>query len=399
MNETLLLSTDEAAEMLGVKPETIYTYVSRGRLESIRKPGAVASWFRQEDIERLALSRYARKAVPAPQPPGIETAITDIDGNTYRYRGHEPQTLVRSHTYEQVAELLWTGHIPDERHWPTAGSNPTPLPDLDPEALPLDRLRVAISILAAADHLRFGRPPEALVVTARQLISDMVETLGPLGDVDLSDTLAGCLWTRLSPSSPSSEQLAALDAALIMIADHSVAPTTLAARIAASYGADLYGCVETGLAVLAGAWHGGRALSAESMLESIERVGDAEVVVGELYRTGGIPCLGQPRYIGSDPRTNVILEVVEAAMPDNPASRAFEDVRRITRERALPGPSVELALATLSRAFGFTKGASEAIFAIGRTAGWIAHAMEVYGRPDAGPPDFTYVGAGEGQRS
>lgn len=394
MTDNGLISTDEAAALLGVKTETIYTYVSRGRLEPLRKPGVVASWFRREDVERLAGSRHSRRPDQSTRRATIATAISDIDGKTCRYRGHEPTHLVGSYSFEQVAELLWTGTLPNTARWESDGAGiPISLGVQGAEELlPLGCLRVSISMLAAADHLRFGRPPEALIVTGRHLITNMVATLPELGASPSDSSIAASLWARLSPEPPTPEQLVALDTALIVIADHSVAPSTLAARIAASYGSDLYGCVEAGLAILAGAWHGGRAISAESMLEDIEKVGDAEVVVGELFRLGTIPCLGQPRYTTSDPRTTLIAEAVEVAMPGNATSQAFADVQRITRDRALPQPSVELALAVLARAFGFTKGASEAIFAVGRSAGWVAHAIEVYQGPSAGPPQFTYIG-------
>ena len=397
MADSGLLSTDEAAELLGVKTETIYTYVSRGRLESIRKPGIVASWFRRSDVERLAGARHNRRPNHDSDVSRINTAICEIDGTTYRYRGREPRRLVDHYTFEQVAEFLWTGRLPAEQGWDlTSTVDAAPVGDdqRNGESLPLDRLRVAVSVLATADHLRFGRPRDALVVTGRQLMTDLVAALTRLGPEPEDSSIAAVLWSRLSETESTPVQLAALEKALIVAADHSIAPTTLAARIAASYGADLYGCVETGLAVLAGAWHGGRALSAESMMDDIERVGDAEIVVGELYRQGAIPCLGQPRYQGSDPRTDLIAGFIEDAMPGNPTSQAFEDVRRITKERALPSPSFELALAVLAKAFGFTKGSSEALFAISRTAGWIAHAIEVYRGPTAGPPEYAYVGTG-----
>ena len=130
------------------------------------------------------------------------------------------------------------------------------------------------------------------------------------------------------------------------------------------------------------------------MLDEIRRVGDVEMVVGELYRRGSIPCLGQPRYPGPDPRTACIARLLATALPGHAAVHALTEVQRITRERGLPAPSVELGLAALAHAFEFTKGASEAIFAIGRSAGWIAHGIEAYNLPSPGPPDFNYTGGG-----
>jgi citrate synthase len=261
------------------------------------------------------------------------------------------------------------------------------------ETLPLDRLRLVVAGLAASDHLRLGRPAEAVLITARHLIVDMVESLPLIGVAPTEDSVAARLWSRLSAKPPTDEALAALEAALIVMADHGVSPSALASRIAAAYRADLYGVVQSGLAIMSGAWHGGRALSAEEMLDEIRRVGDVEVVVGDLYRRGAIPCLGQPRYPGSDPRTAIMAEVLESALPGHGAVHALAEVTRLTKERGLPSPSVELAVAAMAHGFEFTKGASEAIFAIGRSAGWIAHGMEAYGLPSPGPPTFNYVGS------
>jgi len=86
----------------------------------------------------------------------------------------------------------------------------------------------------------------------------------------------------------------------------------------------------------------------------------------------------------------MISRIIAVADPSAQALEALNELTQITRERALPAPSFELALAALARAFGLVKGSSEAIFAIGRTAGWIAHAMEVHEQPTAPAPIFTY---------
>lgn len=394
MSPMSLISTHDAAALLGVKTTTIYTYVSRGHLEPIKKSGSVSSWFRRADVERFA-ARRSRRAETAGPPGSTETAICEIDGRSYRYRGRDPGELAVEYSFEQVAEFLWSGVVPVQAHWQPRQSGVSEAVahvGLGADALPLDRLRVAVSALAASDHLRFGRQPAALTVTARQLMADLVESLPLVGRPAATDSIAARLWPRLSACDPSPSHIEGLDQALVIIADHGVPPSTLAARIAAGYQSDLYGVVQAGLSILAGAWHGGRALSAENMLEEIEQVGDVEMVVGELYRKGAIPCLGQPRYSGEDPRTQLIVDLVESAFPGHKGVRAFSDIRRIVDERALPAPSVELGLAVFARAFEFTKGGSEAVFAIGRSAGWIAHALEVHAQPPPPPPEFSYVG-------
>lgn len=384
-----LVTTAEAAELLGVKTATVYTYVSRGHLDSIRKPGDPGSWFDRSDIEQLARAPRKRRIAPATSPGGSDvhrTAITEITGQTYRYRGRDPFALAEAHTFEQVVEFLWTGTLPQRTNWPRSAQVASARSGI----LPLDALRVSIAEKAIEDPLRFGNPISAVKVTGRSLMADLLASLPQVGDAAPEDGFALEFWSRLTPAPPTEATAGALESAMSIVADHGVAPSTLAVRIAAGYRADLYGAIQSGMSIMAGGWYGRRALSAERMLNEIEHVGDAEEVVGGLFRQGGVPCLGQPRYDGNDPRTAVILDLVANATPDAPALLAVREVQRITRERALPAPSVELALAAMCRSFGFVTGASEAVFALARAAGWIAHAIEVYARPISESPVFEY---------
>ncbi len=392
-----LVTTSQAADLLGVKTATVYTYVSRGHLEPVRKPGDPSSWFHRSDIELFARSDRRRRprpnrGLPSGDPTHV-TSITCITKSGYEYRGLDPLELATSRTFEQVAEFLWTGALSDEVSWPRPSEPERHRPGAS--ALPLDLLRVAISELGIRDQLRFGKSPDAIRVTGRTLLVDLMAALPLVGDTPQSPGFVDQFWPRLASGAPQSETKAALQSAMIIIADHGVAPSTLAVRIAAGYRADLYGAIQSGMSIMAGGWYGRRALSAERMLDDVDRVGDAEQVVGDLFRQGGIPCLGQPRYAGPDPRTEMILDLTASATPDAPALRAVRDVQRITAERALPAPSVELALAAMCRAFGLISGASEAVFALGRAAGWIAHAIEIYDRPIANPPVFEFTPADE----
>jgi citrate synthase len=387
-----LVTTSQAADLLGVKTSTVYTYVSRGHLEPIRRPGDPGSWFNRFDVEQLASSNRRRRPQPRGEPSNETTHLTSITSITdrgYQYRGLDPLELATSRTFEEVAEFLWTGALPGEVSWPGPSEGELDHPDVG--SLPLDRLRVAISELGIRDQLRFGKTPEAIRVTGRTVLVDLMAALPPVGGAPETPGFVDQLWPRLASGAPQRNTTAALESAMIIIADHGVAPSTLAVRIAAGYRADLYGAIQSGMAIMAGGWYGRRALSAERMLDDVDRVGDAEQVVGDLFRQGGIPCLGQPRYAGPDPRTEMILDLTASAAPDAPALRAVRDIQRITADRALPSPSVELALAAMCRAFDLITGASEAVFALGRTAGWIAHAIETYDRPIASPPVFEYT--------
>jgi citrate synthase len=184
-----------------------------------------------------------------------------------------------------------------------------------------------------------------------------------------------------------------LNVAMVLLADHELAASTLAARVAASMRADPYAVVATGLGAMGGALHGGAALGAELMLASAESPDEVPRVVGDLLRRGErLPGFGHFVYKDGDPRANLLLQVVEAYAADSPrlavASAVLADVRR----RSLPEPNIEFALAVLAAVAGMVRGAGEAIFAVSRTVGWVAHALEEYDRNIPIRPRGVYVG-------
>lgn len=391
-----LVTAQVAADLLGVKVATVYTYVSRGMLAPHRLPRQRGSRFSRADVEQLRV-RTAKRTTRGPKE--ITTAVTVIADGSFWYRGVDPVALARRASYERVAEFLWTGELPESTDWRTLDgvtADALGLTKLMAMAVsPLDQLRVASAALAVIDDLRFGTAVDSVVVAARMLISTSVCLL-PERSVTVDGSVSARLWSRLCSRPPSEADLRVLDTALVLLADHSVAPSTLAARVAASYRADPHGSVEAGLAILAGGWHGRRAISAESMLKDIVEGMPAATAVGRRYREGGVPALGQPRYPDGDPRFSALIDVLEAAGGHEQVLRAAHDVADLAQQRALPPPSVEFGLAAVSRAFDFVGGASEAIFAVARMAGWIAHAIEEYANPIPASPRFRYVGEAPG---
>ena len=108
------LTAAEAARRLGVKPATLYAYVSRGVLSRVRAPDGRTSLFGAEEVEQLA--RRGRPRRPAGVADiTVESAITEITGDSLRFRGLDATRLAVSRTFEEVAELLWTGEFPSER--------------------------------------------------------------------------------------------------------------------------------------------------------------------------------------------------------------------------------------------------------------------------------------------
>jgi citrate synthase len=455
---TEFLTAAEAARRLGVKPATLYAYVSRGVLRRDHAADGRSSLFDSDEVERLARRGRPRR------PAGIaditvESAITEIVGDRLRYRGIDVIRLATSRTFEEVAELLWTGEFPaapasrgtQTRH--RRGAQAHPGADADAYAgrsarapasapwratpaalaagraaqaalpagtLPLERFQVIVPAMAATDPLRLQLDPAAVIAAGRSIIAGLVECLPPAAapapapapaaasalapgatpaaasasDYPISDyPIADRLWSRLCDRRASPALRRALSAALVLLADHELAVSTLAARAAASVRADPYAVVATGMGAMSGALHGGASLGAEAMLASAADPDDVPRVVGELLRRGEkVPGFGHFIYKGGDPRGVLLFDLVRRAAPDSRPLAVAEAVLAEVRRKSLPEPNSDFAIATLARVAGMIRGSGEAIFAVARTAGWIAHALEAYAGPGPLRPRAVYTG-------
>ncbi|AZP20877.1 helix-turn-helix domain-containing protein [Streptomyces aquilus] len=396
------LSTKEAAELLGVKPETVYAYVSRGQLSSRRVPGGRGSTFDAKEVETLA-RRNKRESGGSSGSGGelsVRTRITLIDADRYYFRGVDATELAARHSYEEIAEWLWTGRM---RPGTTFSAPDTSVAaarravDALPEhASPTDRLRVAAIAAAAADPLRFDLSEDAVLGTARILIPTLVAALPPvrIGYRD-EGSLAERLWARLSPRAADEASLRVLDTALGLLVDHDLAASTLAVRVAASARAHAYAAVSAGLGVLEGPLHGAASGLAHRLLNDVLEQGDAGPVIADELRAGRrIPGLGHRLYRGEDPRARALFALLEEIPRAEPALLAARDVVATTARHTPLHANVDLALAVLTASSGMPATAGETIFAVARTAGWIAHALEEYDeRPLRMRPSGLYVGA------
>jgi len=407
------LTAAEAARRLGVKPATLYAYVSRGVLSRVRAPDGRTSLFGAEEVEQLA--RRGRPRRPAGVADiTVESAITEITGDSLRFRGLDATRLAVSRTFEEVAELLWTGEFPSRREsgqeaWrarPAAlAAGRAAQAALPAGTLPLERLQVIVPAMAATDPLRLQLDRPAVIAAGRNIIAGMVDCLP--GDLTsaAAEPVAGRLWSRLCAGNgrgngpgngqrrPAPGLMRALSAALVLLADHELAASTLAARAAASVRADPYAVVGTGLGAMSGALHGGASLGAEMLMAAASGPEDVPRVVAELLRRGEkVPGFGHFVYRGGDPRAILLLDLVRRVAPKSGQLAVADAVFAEVRHKSLPEPNIDFAIATLVRVAGMVRGAGEAIFAVARTAGWIAHALEAYSGPGPLRPRAVYTG-------
>ena len=400
------LSTRQVADLLGVKPETVYAYVSRGLLHSHREPRDRGSWFEPREVEDLAKhSRQAAANGGRPPQPFIATQLTLSDGGLY-YRGRDVALLAESEPFENVAGLLWTGRLEpvvfasdpaalDLIHRvATALPKPARLPDL---------LRVIPPVVAATDPLRFDVSPDSVRAAAAGLLAVMVDSLPlrqpPARASDRSSaapSIAERLWPRLTARAATSRGIKALNATLIVLADHGLAVSTLAGRVAASARAHPYAVVSAALGAFDGPLHGAAGSHSYRLFEDALRDGDPVAAYAERLRTrGAVEGFGHRAYPDGDPRARVLLGLLDEAVDEIP--RPLRDVAdalvAAARSRGPGLPNVDFALPLFAHAYDMAPDAGEAVFIIARTAGWIAHALEEY---EEAPLRFRYEGAYRG---
>lgn len=384
-----VLTAEQVARRLGVKLETVYAYVSRGVLERTLSDDGRRSLFDSTDVE--ALARRGRPRRPGPRQGTVDvslaTALTGIRGDRLLLRGRDAAHLATSFTFEAVAELLWTGVLPSKTTWPEAPRKARVAVEatrvLPSSAGALERMSVATAALASAYPLRVDLRPEAVTAHARVLLATYVEVLPRIGARGPARggearSYAQRLFSRISPLAPNGKRIALLDAALVLLADHELATSTFAARVAASTRADPFGVVLAGLGAVSGPLHGKAAAAAHRMIVDAGATTAEQAVAHAIETAGLVPGFGHPVYEGVDPRAACLLERLRAtAKPSTMAT--VESVVDAGRRSSTAEPNVDFALAAAAVALRAPIGATEAIFAVARTAGWIAHALEEYG--------------------
>lgn len=390
------LTAADAAARLGIKRQTLYAYVSRGLLRREVAPDGRTSLFDPAEIERLRLGR--RPETEGELHTLIATALTRVDDNGIWLRGHDLVALVdHGATFTDVVDELWGS--PDGESWERHPTPPGRQP-LSPATAPggplLDELRVIVAENSARDPLRHDLSPRSVRAVGRRLIVALATGLparseDPLGD---DNTIVTALWRRLSPLPPQGPHLRSLDAALSLLVDHGLASSTFAARVAASVRADPYSVVSTGLGVVGGTLHGAASGAVHELLIETERTGDAAAAAGEARRRlGGFPGFGHAVYTIQDPRYGALMSRIIEAWGDDPRLVSVYRVRDVIGERTDAIPNVDLALGALTYLADMPVSSGEVIFAVARTAGWLAHAMEEYDeKPLRFRPRAKYVG-------
>ena len=377
------LSTEETARFLGVKVETVYAYVSRGLLPRVHDSGGHRSFFPIDDVRRIAAGQGATHAHNPKH-----TSVSTVVGGTPYYRGICACCLAQSRSFENVAELLWASSSPKATWTFDRSGLEIAMPgqqQLPSGVLPVDRISIALPTLALTDVFRNTTDTEGVAALGRRLLTSLVEILprqdglpGQKSDDESGDSFAYKLHQRLSACTPTALNVSILNCALALRADHAMASTTVAVRLAAAAGSYPYGAIGAGLGVGSGGNSGVPLMEISNTFDRIEAGGLFDPKSFGVHARAQITGFGHPLYPQGDPRAELLLGMLRQGFSGSKELAAVEALLDAAAARGLPRPNLRFAVVAAARAMRMIPGASEAIFVLGRMAGWLAHAAEVY---------------------
>lgn len=398
------LTATQAAEALNVKVPSLYSYVSRGVIRSVTQPGTRARLYYREDVERAAKRMGGRAGIPDTVEtavrwgqPMLTTSITDLADGGHRYRGVPALELaVAGRSFESVAELLWSGvDVPGLTLWEAAMPSSDVLDRLDAAAGSSDTLTsarlmsLATAIIATAMPNKPDFERGTTVADAVSLISLYACAMGLLGPArkvyrpshpqSIAQLMANALIGEdAADARTRAAHLRAINATLVVCADHELSPATFAARVAASAGAELRACLHAAIVTQSGIRFGGGCERTEALLASVqtsEALRDA--ITGYVASGRQVPGFNPVSYPKGDPRARYLIDLA-SSMPQNERNQfhALDGIFKEAQAEFDLKPRIDVGLVSVSFALGLPRRAAAAMWIIGRCAGWTAHVIE-----------------------
>ena len=391
---SLYLSAREAAAELGVSPATLYAYVSRGMIRSEAVGNTRARRYRAEDVRGLKNRRAPAGAelALATEPPVLDSAVSCLSEEGPIYRGVLAVELAAYATLEEVATLLWDENASD----PFAPQN------LPIASVAMDEVRVAtraqpplvraiaqLALASEVDLAAYNRSREGRARLGARLLRLLTSAVldCPPSATAIHQQLAAA-W---APGHRAAAEL--LRRALVLLADHELNPSTWTVRCAVSTGINLYDAVVAGLIALKGPRHGGAGILAARMLEQLAHSEVSHFVRDRVAMGEAIPGFGHSVYRRGDARARDLLSALARAGAD---PRLVVDAPARISDATGLYPNIDFALAVLMHSLGLEAGHETVLFAVARSCGWIAHAIEQLESGILIRPRARYVGPAPG---
>jgi citrate synthase len=284
------------------------------------------------------------------------------------YRGRDALRLSEACTLEEIASLLWNMKRPLQLT-PKVGAGGKPS---------LANAFNALALRAPNDLPSLGRSPVALQAEAESVLSTMAEALAP-GNEHVS------LHERLAASFGRPQAADLIRRALVLLADHELNASTFTARVTASAGATLSACVLSGLSTLTGPLHGGAWRGVQALIDNADASGARSAVQFYLAQGQALSGFGHLLYPDGDIRARAML-------PHIPLPPVLQDIEAAVKDMVGEQPNIDFAMSALAATFDLPADAPLTIFALARTVGWLAHAMEQANTGQLIRPRARYIG-------
>lgn len=357
------IDRDETLALLGVRPQTLYAYVSRKLMTARPDPHDVRrSLYSRTDAERLVARRgRGRRAAEVAEnaiawgEAVLPTAISTISGGRLFYRGRDAVRLAEAAWLEDAAALLWGIEA-----FPEQGV----LPEHDQGMPPIAAAMAMLAETAASASPSAGRTLPSLAGESALLLRSIAAALG--ADIASRATIAEGFARRWQCDRRGAD---AVRIALVLMADHELNASSFAARVTASTGAPLAAAALSGLSALLGPVHGGATRRVAALIADAGRIGARAAIDERLARGEPLAGFGHPLYPDIDVRAAALL--AQIGVP-----QALEELSRRALGATGMQPNIDFASAVLAAALELPDDAPFLMFAAARSAGWLAHAME-----------------------
>tara|TARA_R110002050_G_scaffold206899_3_gene342864 strand:+ start:2203 stop:3372 length:1170 start_codon:yes stop_codon:yes gene_type:complete len=365
----LYLTAKQAAEELGINLQTLYAYVSRKNLRSVKVDTSRSRLYWASDIARLKAQRKSHK------DNNINSAITLLTDDAIYYRGIDVRELAPVATLENIADLLWCSNA-------TAAKSNINIPDwlIDYEIRisiheRMDQAISTLPLIGSSNPSNFDFSPENYAFTGAAAIRAFVHILFH-SDINNEKSIHEIIGDKIGCSDKNKDLIRQL---LVLSADHEIDHITHAVRAAASTGTNPYDLIT--VALLSGRGVRIKRLrieATETFLMEIVRSGDISSLINRYLKNGeGLPGFNHISHSKHDPRAAFILDSMMTIYNDDIEFNRLFQLISLAKKQNIGNPDFLLVAMFLNYKIGSSFHVLS-ILAIGRSVGWIAHGMEQF---------------------